>query len=108
MKITTTDKLPKRQIYLCIFFALVAIGFAIAAHYYKSRLNESETKAVQSEIKTEINDSKASNQISVEQSASDVKKAVKWKEKGNDVRPVDKEVDSVIVKWWKFEYYGSK
>lgn len=103
MKITTTDKLPKWQIYLCVFFALVAIGFAIAAHYYKSRFNESQTKEVQSKIETEINASKASNQSAVEQSASDVKKAVKWQNKGNDVRPVAKEVDSVIWTWYKFE-----
>lgn len=103
IKITTTDKLPKWQIYLCIFLGLLAIGMAIAAHYYKSRFNESQTKEVQSKIETEINDSKASNQSAVEQSASDVQKAVKWQKKGNDVRPVAKEVDSVIWKWWKFE-----
>lgn len=103
MKITTTDKIPKWHIFLCILFALVAIGFAIAAHYYKSRLNESATKSVKTKIETEINASKASNQTAVEQSASDVKKAVKWKEKGNYVRPVAKEVDSAILKWFKFE-----
>jgi len=102
MKITTTDKLPKWQIYLCIFFALVAIGFAITAHYYKSRLNESQTKEVQSKIETEINSSKASNQTAAEQSASDAQKAVKWQNKGNNVRPVAKEVDSVIWKWYNF------
>lgn len=103
MKITTTDKLPKWHIYLCIFFALVAIGFAIAAHYYKSRLNESQTKEVQSKIEAEINASKASNKTAVEQRESDVQKAVKWQKKGNDVRPVAKEVDSVIENWFKFE-----
>lgn len=99
----TTEKIPKRHIYLCIFLGLLAIGLGISAYYYKSRFNESQTKEVQSKIETEINASKASNQIAVEQSASDAQKAVKWKKKGNDVRPVAKEVDSVIWKWWKFE-----
>ena len=102
MKIKTTDKLPKWQIYLCIFLGLLAIGVAIAAYYYKGKANSSETKEVQSKIETEINGSNASNQTAVEQSSLDVKKAGKWKEKGNDVRPVAKEVDSVIWKWYNF------